>query len=177
MNTFATTGLILRMLHHVAFISVGSNIGNKLQNCRKGIAALTAEGRSVLRGQSHFYQTEPVDYSDQDWFVNAVAKIETQSEPAVLFRELKSVEKDLGRKKDAIRFGPRILDLDILLYDRLILESVELIIPHPRMHQRRFVLQPMCDIDPHMVHPVLKKDMRSLRDALRENEQRIIQIK
>jgi 2-amino-4-hydroxy-6-hydroxymethyldihydropteridine diphosphokinase len=118
-----------------------------------------------------------VDYSDQDWFVNVVAKIQTQSEPAVLFRDLKSVERGFGRKKDGIRFGPRILDLDILLYDRLILKSVELTIPHPRMHQRRFVLQPMCDIDPHMVHPVLKKDMRSLLDALGENEQRIIQIK
>jgi len=165
------------MQHHVAFISVGSNIGNKLQNCRKGIAALIAGGRSILKCQSHFYRTEPVDYGDQDWFVNAVVKIETQNEPAVLFRELKSVEKDFGRKKDAVRFGPRILDLDILLYDRLILESDELIIPHPRMHQRRFVLQPMCDIEPRRVHPVLKKDMRSLRDALNENEQRIIQIK
>lgn len=165
------------MQHHIAFISVGSNIGDKLQNCRKGIAALAAGGRSILRGQSHFYRTEPVDYSDQDWFVNAVVKIETDNEPAVLFRELKTIEKEAGRKKNAIRFGPRILDLDILLYDRLILESAELIIPHPRMHQRRFVLQPMCDIDPLMVHPVLKKDMQSLRDALGENKQRIIQIK
>jgi len=165
------------MPHHVAFIAVGSNIGDKLLNCRKGIAALTAGGRSVLKGQSHFYRTEPVDYSEQDWFVNAVVKIETPSDPAVLFRELKSVEKDFGRKTNVIRFGPRILDLDILLYDRLILETPELTIPHPRMHQRRFVLQPMCDIDPRMVHPVLKKDMQSLRDALGENEQRIIQIK
>jgi len=165
------------MPDHVAFISVGSNIGDKLQNCRKGIAALTAGERSILKGQSHFYRTEPVGYSDQDWFVNAVAEIETRSEPAVLFRELKSIEKDFGRKKEAIRFGPRLLDLDILLYDRLILETDELIIPHPRMHQRRFVLQPMCDMNPHIVHPVLKKDMQSLRDALGENEQRIIQIK
>jgi len=165
------------MPHHVAFISVGSNIGDKLLNCRKGIAVLTAEGRSVLKGQSRFYRTEPVDYSDQDWFVNAVVQIETPSEPAVLFMELKSIEKDLGRKKDAIRFGPRILDLDILLYDSLTIETAELIIPHPRMHKRRFVLEPMCDIDPHRVHPVLKKDMQSLRDALGEDEQRIIQIK
>jgi len=164
------------MLHHVAFISVGSNIGDKLLNCRKGIDALTAGGRSILKGQSRFYRTEPVDYRDQDWFVNAVVKIETQSEPAALFGQLKSIEKDLGRKKGAIRFGPRILDLDILLYDRVILESAELIIPHPRMHQRRFVLQPLCDIDSHMVHPVLKKGMQSLLDAMKENEQRIIQI-
>ena len=165
------------MPNHIALISVGSNIGDKLLNCRRGIDALTAEGRSVLTGRSHFYRTEPVDYRDQDWFVNAVIKIETRSEPADLFRELKQVEKDFGRKKDAIRFGPRILDLDILLYDQLIVETVDLIIPHPRMHQRRFVLQPMCDIDSHMVHPVLKKDMQSLRDALGENEQRIIQIR
>jgi len=105
-----------------------------------------------------------------------VVHIETASEPAALFRELKSIEKDAGRKKDTVRFGPRILDLDILLYDRVILESAELIIPHPRMHQRRFVLQPLCDIDSHMVHPVLKKGMQSLLDAMKENEQRIIQI-
>ncbi|MEW6672330.1 MAG: 2-amino-4-hydroxy-6-hydroxymethyldihydropteridine diphosphokinase [Thermodesulfobacteriota bacterium] len=164
------------MQRHVAFISVGSNIGDKLQNCRKGIAALTAGERAVLIGQSHFYRTEPVDYCDQDWFVNAVVKIETRNEPAALFRDLKSIEKDLGRKKEAVRFGPRILDLDILLYDRLVLESDMLIIPHPRMHQRRFVLQPMCDLDPCQEHPVLKSDMQTLLDALGESEQRIIQI-
>lgn len=164
------------MQRHVAFISVGSNLGDKLLNCRKGIAALNAGERSVITGQSHFYRTEPVDYLDQDWFVNAVVKIETRIEPAVLFGELKSIEKEIGRDSDGIRYGPRVLDLDILLYDRLILETAELIIPHPRMHRRRFVLQPMCDIDPRMMHPVLKKDMQALQDALGENEQRIIRI-
>ena len=165
------------MENHSAFISAGSNIGNKLLNCQKGIAALTASGKSVLRGRSRFYQTEPVDYKDQDWFVNAIVKIETAYDPFELLKEIKAIERDAGRERESIRFGPRILDLDIVLYDGLIINSPELILPHPRMHQRRFILKPICDIEPRLTHPVLKKDMQSLLDGLDENGQRLIQLK
>ncbi len=144
-----------------------------MSNCLKGIAALTEKGKSLLLAQSRFYETEPVDYKDQDWFVNAVIKIETELDPFQLLNELKRIEKDSGRNFKAIRFGPRILDLDILLYDDLVLNSSDLEIPHPRMYQRRFVLQPMCDISRNLIHPVLKKDMQHLLNSLEKETQKI----
>ena len=160
---------------HTAYIGAGSNMGNKLLNCKNGIAALTRPKKTVLKDWSRFYKTEPVDYKDQDWFVNSVVKIETNLDPFQLLDELRSIERDTGRVYGPIRFGPRILDLDIILYDDLVKSSSRLVIPHPRMHKRRFVLQPICDIDPKIVHPVLKKDMQYLLDVLDENEQRVIE--
>ena len=160
---------------HTAYIGAGSNIGDKLLNCKNGIAALTRANKTVLKNRSKFYKTEPVHYKDQDWFVNWVVKIETTLDPFDLLNELKSIERDTGRVYNPIRFGSRTLDLDIILYDDLVKNSADLIIPHPRMHKRRFVLRPICDIDPKIVHPVLKKDMQYLLDILDENEQRIIE--
>ena len=160
---------------HTAYVAAGSNIGNKLLNCKNGIAALTKANKTVLKDWSKFYKTEPVHYKDQDWFVNCVVKIETPLDPFELLHELKSIERDAGRVSIPIRFGPRTLDLDIILYDDLVKNSADLIIPHPRMHKRRFVLGPICDIGPEIVHPVLKKNMKYLLDILDENEQRIIE--
>lgn len=160
---------------HTAYIGAGSNIGDKLLNCKNGIAALTRANKTVLKDRSKFYKTEPVHYKDQDWFVNWVVKIETTLDPFDLLNELNSIERDTGRVYNPIRFGSRTLDLDIILYDDLVKNSADLIIPHPRMHKRRFVLRPICDIDPKIVHPVLKKDMQYLLDILDENEQRIIE--
>lgn len=162
---------------HIAYISAGSNIGNRLENCQNGITALTESGISTLKDKSPFYITEPVDYKDQDWFVNAVVKIETILDPFQLLSRLKSIQLDAGRINDSIRFGPRILDLDIILYDDIIINLSGLIIPHPKMHKRRFVLKPFCDIDPTIVHPVLKMDMQSLLDNLDNKGQRLIQYK
>jgi len=160
---------------HTAYIGAGSNIGDKLLNCKNGIDALTRGQETVLKDWSKFYRTEPVYYKDQDWFVNWVVKIETSLDPFELLSELKSIERDTGRVYNPIRFGPRILDLDVILYDDLVKNSPGLVVPHPRMHKRRFVLRPICDIDPKIVHPVLKKDMQYLLDILNENEQRIIE--
>ena len=165
------------MKNHTAYIGAGSNIGNKLINCQKGIDDLTISGKAVLKAQSRIYKTDPVDYTDQDWFVNFVVKIETFLDPFQLFNELKLIERNACRVDGAIRFGPRVLDLDIILYDELVTNSSELIIPHPRMHKRRFVLRPICDIDPKIVHPVLKRDMQYLLDILEENEQRIVEYR
>ena len=161
---------------HTAYVAAGSNLGNKLLNCKNGIAALTKGNKTVLKDWSKFYKTEPVHYKDQDWFVNCVVKIETPLDPFELLHELKSIERDTGREYTPIRFGPRTLDLDIVLYDDLVKNSTDLIIPHPRMHKRRFVLRPMCDIDPKIVHPVLKKNMQTLLNVLDETEQRIIEV-
>jgi 2-amino-4-hydroxy-6-hydroxymethyldihydropteridine diphosphokinase len=160
---------------HTAYIGAGSNMGDKLLNCKKGINALTRSKKTVLKKRSQFYKTEPLHYTDQAWFVNLVVKIETHLDPFQLLDKLKSIERDTGRVYDTVRFGPRILDLDILLYDDLVENSSGLVIPHPRMHKRRFVLQPICDIDPKIVHPVLKKDMQYLLDILDENKQKVIE--
>lgn len=165
------------MKTHIAYISVGSNIGDKLVNCQNGITSLAKAGRSRILAQSHIYVTEPVDYEDQDWFINMAVKLETSLDPFQLLDHVENIQQAAGRIQDPIRFGPRILDLDIILFDERIIESERLVIPHPRMHKRRFVLKPICDIDPAIVHPVLKKEMRDLLAILDDNEQRIIEYK
>ncbi|MCD6224747.1 MAG: 2-amino-4-hydroxy-6-hydroxymethyldihydropteridine diphosphokinase [Deltaproteobacteria bacterium] len=161
---------------HTVLISAGSNIGDKSGNCKKGISALIRPERAVLIKESKFYKTEPVDYTDQDWFVNCAVKISTPLEPLELLTEIKRIESEAGRKKDVVRFGPRVLDLDIIFFDDRVIESDNLIIPHPRMHQRRFVLMPICDIDPNIIHPVLKKSIRALLAELDDSEQKVSEL-
>lgn len=163
------------MEKHTAYIGAGSNIGNKLLNCQNALDSLTRSGISVLKERSPFYKTEPVDYLDQDWFINVVAKIETTLDPFQLLNQINSIEQKAGRARIPVKFGPRILDLDIIFYDDLVTNTSELIIPHPRMHKRRFVLQPICDIDPTVVHPVFKKDVKHLLDHLGEDGQRVVE--
>jgi 2-amino-4-hydroxy-6-hydroxymethyldihydropteridine diphosphokinase len=161
-------------LEEDVFLSVGSNMGDRLENCKRGIGGLAEYGSTQLTGQSHFYLTEPVDYKNQDWFANAVIRIRTDLGPHELLKAMRLIQHSAGRTSDPIRFGPRILDLDILIYGDRVVETNDLIIPHPRMHERRFVLQPMCDIDPNTVHPIFKKSMRSLLDALSGGSQRVM---
>lgn len=165
------------MKGHVAYISVGSNIGNKLENCKKGVDALISYGSVTVKAQSLCYKTDPVDYTDQDWFINYVIKIETSLDPFEFLNRLKSIQKDAGRIRDEIRFGPRILDMDIILFDDTVIKSPTLTIPHPRMHKRRFVLKPVCDINPEIIHPVFKKNMKYLLDSLDDKEQGIAEYK
>ena len=162
------------MESHIAYICVGSNQGNKAANCQKGINTLSQPDVSRLLEQSGFYTTEPVDYQDQDWFINIVVKIETRLDPFQLLQALKAIEQDTGRTESSIRFGPRILDLDILLYDNERVETTNLVIPHPRMHKRCFVLKPLCDIDPNIVHPLLKKKIKDLLRDLDETDQKVL---
>jgi 2-amino-4-hydroxy-6-hydroxymethyldihydropteridine diphosphokinase len=160
---------------HTVYIGAGSNIGDKRFNCQNGIDMLVKSGDAVVTGRSRFYKTEPVDFAAQDWFVNCVVKIETALDPFVLLAELKSIERRVGRVDDTIRFGPRILDMDILLIDDLVINSPKLVVPHPRMHNRRFVLQPMCDIDATVMHPVLMKNMQGLLEMLDATKQRVVE--
>jgi 2-amino-4-hydroxy-6-hydroxymethyldihydropteridine diphosphokinase len=162
--------------HHLVWISVGSNLGDKMENCRRAIIALTSCGDAALRSRSPFYRTAPVDYENQDWFVNAVLLIETTLGPEALLDRLKAIERGAGRKQDGIRFGPRPLDLDILFFDDIALKTSEFTIPHPRLHKRRFVLQPLCDIDPHWQHPVLGCDVQTLLDRLPPDEQPVERV-
>jgi 2-amino-4-hydroxy-6-hydroxymethyldihydropteridine diphosphokinase len=154
-----------------AFISIGSNMGDRLRNCCEGLKALCADGAVQLAACSPFYETAPVDYLDQDWFLNAAAKIHTPLAPLDLLAKMQSVQATAGRKRGGIRFGPRLLDLDLILYESQVMRTPELTIPHERMHKRRFVLQPICDIDPMVLHPVLGQTVRTLLNQLPENEQ------
>ena len=161
---------------HAVFISVGSNLGGKLDNCLSGIAALTQTAESSLLEASRFFRTSPVDYADQDWFVNAAVKIKTSLAPLVLLDKLVSIQQQMGRKADSVRFGPRVLDLDILLYDDWVIRTPRLTIPHPRMHKRAFVLQPICDINPSIIHPVLGQTVADLLSHLDDKDQRVIPL-
>jgi 2-amino-4-hydroxy-6-hydroxymethyldihydropteridine diphosphokinase len=152
-------------------------MGDKLANCRVGINALSAATPCTrLVDASLFYKTEPMDFKDQDWFINAVVRIETDLSPSGLLKTLKGIQENAGRKQGQIRIGPRILDLDIIFYDDLVMEADGLTIPHPRMQERRFVLKPLCDINPDIVHPVMGKKVRVLMDHLDENEGKVVEL-
>ena len=164
------------MSTHTAIISVGSNMGNKEANCRQGIDGLLESGKASLVKASLFYRTSPVDYLDQDWFVNAAVQVETHLEPLDLLAFLQTIQQQAGRTKGGIRFGPRVLDLDIIFYDQLVMKTTSLEIPHPRMHKRHFVLQPICDIDPDIIHPLLNIPLKSLLNQLGDNGQEVFEL-
>lgn len=145
------------MLPNIAYLSTGSNLADKLANCQNGLSALGASPGVLLEAVSGFYLTAPMDYLDQPWFVNAAARIRTSLDPFGLLKLLKILERRLGRKHRGVRFGPRVLDFDILFFNDAVLASPRLAIPHPRLHLREFVLRPLCDLNPGLVHPVLGK--------------------
>ena len=117
-----------------------------------------------------------MDYFDQDWFVNAAVRIATHLAPLELLEQIGTIQKQAGREDQKIRFGPRVLDLDIIFYDSQVIRSPQLEIPHPRMHKRRFVLQPICDIDPKFIHPLQGQPVQMLLDQLDDDEQEIYRI-
>jgi 2-amino-4-hydroxy-6-hydroxymethyldihydropteridine diphosphokinase len=162
---------------HTVYICVGSNLGRRLENCRRGVAKLTCSETTRFVEQSNIYKTEPVDYKDQDWFINYAVKIETVLAPFALLDVIETIEHTAGRIRAGIRYGPRVLDLDIILYEDVVMNTPRLVIPHPRMHKRRFVLKTICDIDPQIKHPVFKRSMRSLLKNLDKKGQRITEYK
>ena len=140
----------------LVFIGVGSNLGDKVGNCRRAVEVILADGRNRIVQCSPFYQTEPVGKKEQDWFINGVCAMETTMEPAELLESLLGVEKMMGRVRRE-RWGPRVIDLDILLFGQEVINQEGLQIPHPRLHERRFVLVPLRDIAPDLMHPLLGK--------------------
>jgi 2-amino-4-hydroxy-6-hydroxymethyldihydropteridine diphosphokinase len=130
------------------YLSLGSNLGDRAANLRAAIAALPSAHFYVSKVSS-FYETEPVDYLDQPWFINCVVEGETNSQPMELLRALRAIEAQLGSKK-AFAKGPRLLDIDILLFGDQSLNTPDLQIPHPRMLVRKFVLAPLAEIVPHL---------------------------
>jgi 2-amino-4-hydroxy-6-hydroxymethyldihydropteridine diphosphokinase len=134
------------------YLSLGSNVGDRAKNLRAAVAALGKTGVQVVRVSS-VYETEPVDYLDQTWFLNMAVEAETELAELDLLHALRGIETQMGSKK-IIAKGPRLIDMDILLYGDKVIDTPELQIPHPRMHLRRFVLEPLAEIAPDVGHPV-----------------------
>jgi len=156
-------------MKNIALIGIGSNLGSKINNCESAIDRLGGLRETRIIRRSSFYKTEPVGYGEQDWFVNCVIRVETGFGPYELLGCLKNLERALGRQR-TFHWGPRVIDLDILLFNREEFTNKDLQIPHPHLHERAFVLVPLCEIDPEAVHPGLKKTARSLLEDLGEIE-------
>jgi 2-amino-4-hydroxy-6-hydroxymethyldihydropteridine diphosphokinase len=152
-----------------AYISIGSNLGNRLKYIREAIRSIEQSKEIKISRASSVYETQPTEYKDQPWFLNMVLELETSLEPLNLLELLLEIEGQMGRRRtgspsslQARRYGPRNIDLDLLLYGDLVLNSDKLTLPHPRMHVRRFVLVPLAEIASQVVHPLLKKNMEKL---------------
>jgi len=148
---------------NLVYLSLGSNVGDRQAQLRDARAGLAAVGRVVLT--SSFYETEPVEFTQQPWFLNCALALETSKTPEQLMAEILRIEGEMGRQR-LRKKGPRSVDIDILLFDDTVIDSAELTIPHPAMHQRRFVLEPLAEIAPEVLHPVVKKTIRELRNEL-----------
>ena len=145
---------------HIAYIGIGSNIGDKVHQCEKAISEILKVDRHRLLAKSSLFKTQPIGYTSQDWFVNGVIKIETDLKAPDLLRTLKTIESQLGRI-ETFRWGPRTIDLDILFFDDIEIHTEELQIPHPLIQDRQFVLIPLAEIDRNLIHPVLKKTVKN----------------
>jgi 2-amino-4-hydroxy-6-hydroxymethyldihydropteridine diphosphokinase len=152
-----------RGLRPVAYLSLGSNVGDREQHLREAIRRLESAGRVI--SISSFYETEPVEFTEQPWFLNCAIGLETSRTPEQLMASLLAIEQAMGRRRK-VKKGPRTIDIDILLFGDRMINSRTLTIPHPAMHQRRFVLEPLAEIAPQVRHPRLKKSVRELLDAL-----------
>ncbi len=146
-------------MNHTVYLSLGSNLGHRAANLKQAVSMLPPQMR--VTAKSRVYETPPWGYTEQEHFLNQVVKATTYLEPEPLLKHLKRLEVALGRKA-SFRYGPRLIDIDILFYDDLVFESPALTIPHPHVHERGFVLMPMMDIAPDFLHPLQKKSIREL---------------
>lgn len=147
------------MKNHTVYLALGSNLDDRLANLRQALVSLTPQ--MELLAKSQVYETPPRGYEDQPKFLNQVIKVTTYLDPEPLLKHLKRLEVALGRK-ETFPNGPRLIDLDILFYDDLVLNKPSVVIPHPRLPERGFVLLPLMEIAPDLVHPVSRQTVREM---------------
>jgi 2-amino-4-hydroxy-6-hydroxymethyldihydropteridine diphosphokinase len=146
------------------YLSLGSNLGDRRAHLREAVERLAAQDVRVLR-ESSIYETEPRDLREQPWFLNQMVEAETDLFPRQLLRRAQTIEHDMGRRR-AVAKGPRVIDIDIVLFGNSVMHAAELEIPHPRMHQRRFVLEPLAELSPDLRHPVTGHTVRQMLEKV-----------
>jgi 2-amino-4-hydroxy-6-hydroxymethyldihydropteridine diphosphokinase len=151
----------------IVYLSLGSNIGQRQEQLRVATERLRGLGRII--SISSFYETQPVEVTDQPWFLNCAVALETNLPPQQVLEEILAIERDMGRERTRKK-GPRKIDIDILLFGDSIIKSPQLTIPHPAMHLRRFVLEPLAEIAPEARHPLMNKTFRELLRELRDGQ-------
>jgi len=164
------------MGRHQAYIGFGSNLGNRLNNCRNAIGALGALPLCSLLKTSSFYETSPVGLVEQPAFINGVVLLETSEDAHWLLRQMLEIENIYGRIR-TLKWGPRSIDLDLLFFDDQIINTPELSVPHPFLHERRFVLEPLNEMAPGFRHPSLGKSVADLLHDLKDGDQRVEVLK
>jgi 2-amino-4-hydroxy-6-hydroxymethyldihydropteridine diphosphokinase len=143
------------------YLGLGTNLGDRETNLKNAVESIIENIGPVVR-LSSVYETEPWGFRTKDLFLNMVAEVETKLKPSGLLGRMLMIEANMGRLRSGKEYSSRIIDLDILLYGEEILDSKSIVIPHPKLHERRFVLVPLCEIAPDLVHPVLKKSIKQL---------------
>ena len=164
--TIDYAGIRIEREWHTVFLGVGSNLGDRLENIRAAAELINETELTRVTRISKIYETEPYGYLDQDMFLNGVFEIQTLLTPRTLVNLLLDIEHQLKRER-TISNGPRTIDLDILFYDNLITSFEEAVIPHPRLHERSFVMTPLCDIAPYHIHPILNERCYRIAEALK----------
>jgi 2-amino-4-hydroxy-6-hydroxymethyldihydropteridine diphosphokinase len=150
-------------MHKLVYLSLGSNVGDRAANLNTAIAGIGGLGTVIA--VSSFYETEPVELTAQPWFLNCAVALDTEKMPKQLLAGIVDIEQEMGRRR-VQKKGPRSIDIDILLFGSSIADKQGLTIPHPAMHERRFVLEPLAEIAPEARHPVFKRTVREMQDAL-----------
>ena len=150
-------------MHKRVYLSLGSNLGDRAAHLKGAIKRLATLGKIIA--VSSFYETEPVELTAQPWFLNCAVELDTEKMPKQLLTSIFDIEEEMGRRR-VQKKGPRTVDIDILLFGNSIIKAKGLTIPHPAMHDRRFVLEPLAEIAPEIRHPIFKRTIRELRDAL-----------